>query len=442
VASTNAITIVILGVAWLFLLILTFRPPDAPKFTRLIWFQFFLLVSLALGYMFLIHVLHYNPNPARVAIARFMTKDRMVYLGDIVPGLYDLDYLSRIDTDLESEEIPEEWMAFYQYDVSSPVEGRAQGPFGATIYDYDLCRPPAMLSFELAPVNYDYLGQSWASASVENIILYNDPVSAYEDRPEVIINGHTLGVVTDLNIFRKVGVPLSCQQRQEWQRVHPGESFPNDIRYENIGSFRGNYRVRRNGATVTVIDRSPFERSQITIERQYRPLDGSYFQRGTDILLDPVEFSLAFGTGEPDQVPQVYYPEKTVLAFYRNLGKDRASLEKAATWLSEDAQALYDIQKDPFGLSTAEDSVAKARKDLARVLVWEIRYVPDMNAERLHETREVTVTVVGVNADGEIDYAHPCQVTWSVVGVPRAGAMPYGCEWRLETYWTTCVSGK
>ncbi|MCL7453715.1 MAG: hypothetical protein M8467_11785 [Anaerolineae bacterium] len=439
---TKAVTIVILGVAWLSLLFATFRPPDSPKISRLLLFQLLLLVSLALGYMFLIYVLRYNPNPARVSIARFMSKDRMIYLGDLVPGVYDLDYLSRVDTDYEPEDIPEEWLAFYQYDVSTPPEGSPQGPFGAAIYDYDLCRPPAILSFELAPVNYDYLGQNWAGAGVANIIPYNDPVSAYEDRPEVIINGYTLGAVTDLNIFRKTGVPLGCLQRQEWQRVHPGEAFPNPIRYENIGSFRGNYRIRRGGATVTVVDRSPFERSQITIERQYRPLDGSYFQAGTDRLLDPVEFTLAFGPGEPDQVPGVYYPEKTVLAFYKNLGKDRASLEKASSWLSEDAQALYDIERDPFGLSTAEDSVARARSKLARVLVWEIRYVPNTDAERLHETREVTVQVVGVNADGEIDYAHPCQVTWSVVGVPNARALPYGCEWRLETYWTTCVGGK
>jgi hypothetical protein len=82
--------------------------------------------------------------------------------------------------------------------------------------------------------------------------------------------------------------------------------------------------------------------------------------------------------------------------------------------------------------------VARARKKLARVLVWEIRYEPDVQAERLHEDRDVMVTVVGVNEKGEIDYAHPCQVTWTVVGIENAQALPYGCEWRLESYWTTC----
>ena len=53
--------------------------------------------------------------------------------------------------------------------------------------------------------------------------------------------------------------------------------------------------------------------------------------------------------------------------------------------------------------------------------------------------REITVTVVGVNSKEEIDYYHPCQVTWTVVGIPNPQALPYGCEWRLESYWTTCV---
>jgi hypothetical protein len=52
--------------------------------------------------------------------------------------------------------------------------------------------------------------------------------------------------------------------------------------------------------------------------------------------------------------------------------------------------------------------------------------------------RQVTVIVVGVNEQGFIDYAHPCEVTWTVVGQPRAGALPYNCEWRLDRYESTC----
>jgi hypothetical protein len=434
---TTGIVLLGLAFAWVLLGILTFRPPT-PNPLRFLYFLLWLGASFGLAYFVLVEVFEFNPNPYRVAMARRLTDDKTIYLGDLVPGLYDLDYISRVDTDGESEAIPQEWLAFYQYDVSTSQAGNTTGPFGAAIYDYDTCRPPAILSYELVPVSYDYLGQDAVWQSVENIIPYADPVSAGRDRPELIINGSTRGVVTDLNVFRKTGVALDCFQLQQWRVVHPGEAFPNPFRYENIGSFRGNYRVDRNQATITVVDRSPFERSQIAIRRQYRPENGSYFRPGTQVLLDPVEYGLTFGPGQPSQVPQVYYPEKAVLAFYLNLTKDKAQLEAAKTYLSPGAQKAYDIQTDPFGLSTDPNSVATARDKLARVLVWEIRYQPDIAAEQLHEDRQVTVIVTGVDKDGNIDYAHPCQVTWQVVGRANPQALPYGCEWALDWYRSTC----
>jgi len=439
VDATAAVALGLLGVFWFLLLFLTFRPPDTPHPSRLFFFLLWLGVSLALAYLVLVGVYKWNPNPLKVKIARRITDEKIIYLGDIVPGLYDLDYIRRVDTDLADEDSKEEWLAFYQYDVKeNPEKNEHAGPYGAAIYDYDGCRPPAILSYELIPASYDYLGQDAADVVVENIIPYQDPVSAYKDRPEVMINGSTRGVVTDLNIFRKTGVGLDCLQRQQWQSAHPGEAFPNPFRYQNIGSFRGSYQVTRSGATVTVIDSGGFERSQFVVKRQYRPKESSYFQPGTQTLLDPVEYSLDFGPGRPDQVTQVYYPEKAVLAFYLNLGPDDSKLEQAQSYLSSSAQGTYDIKTDPFGLSTDPNSPARARDRLARVLVWEIRYEPDIAAEQAHKERQVRVTVVAVSSDGTIDYDHPCQVTWAVIGEPKAGALPYGCEWRLDHYQTTC----
>ena len=432
---TSAAALAILGVIWLAFLFLTFRPPNTPRLARLFFFLVWLGATATLGYCFLIKVYKFNPDPIRVEMARKLTKDRMIYLGDVVPGSYDLDYIHRIDTDHEDEDIKEEWMAFYRYDVrTDPEKGTYQGPFGAAIYDYDDCRPPAILSFELVPASYDYLAEDDIDVAVEDIVSYSDPLSGSRDRSEVIVAGKTRGVVTDLNIFRKVGVELDCFQRQQWLAAHPGEAFPVPLRYENIGSFRGSYRVERNGSTVTVVDRAGFERSQFTLRRQYRHQNGSYFRPGTQVLLDPVEYSLAFGPGQPDEVSQVYYPEKAVLAFYLNLTKDEKQLERAKGYLSPDAQALYNIETDPFGL-------AMPREELARVLVWQIRYEPDIEAEQLHRDRQVTVTVVGVDKDGYIDYAHPCRVTWAIVGKENSNALPYGCEWRLGWYQSNCLPG-
>ena len=431
----SPVLLALLGLAWITLLALTFRAPGAPRLDRLIFFQLLLVVSFVLGYVFLVMVFDFNPNPIRVRIARNMTKNNMIYLGDFVPGLFDLDDIRRIDTDGVDEEISEEWLARFQYDVTTPEGGTPRGPWGAAIYDYTECRPPAIQSYELVPVSYDYLAQDGLDVVSGNVISYADPVSGGRDYLEVIANGYTRGVVTDLNIFRKTGVGLDCFQMQQWRATHPGESFPNPFRYENIGSFRGNYRVERDGATVTVVDRSPFERSQITVRRQYRPLNGSYFEPGTQVLLPPVESALAFGPGEPDQVSQVYYPEKAVLAFYQNLTKDKAQLEKANGYLSPDAQAIFNINTDQFGL-------AMPRDELARVLVLQIRYEPNIAAEQLRQDREVTVEVVGVDKDGRIDWDNRCFVTWGIRGAAKPGALPYGCEWQLDWYHSTCAPSK
>jgi hypothetical protein len=424
------VVLIILGAAWVFLLLWMLRPPT-PRFGQLMAFVLLLGVSAVLGYIFYTKVLDKNPNPIKVQLARFISEDKFIYLGDFVPGLYDLDYIYRLDTDGETEEIKEEWVTFYQYDVSTAESGVPLGPFGGAVYDYGSCRPPAVQSYELVPVSYDYLAQNTIDVAVDNIIAYGDPVSGGVDRPELIVSGLTHGVVTDLNIFRKTGIGLDCIQLQDWQAKHPGEAFPNPFRYASIGSFRGNYLVQRQGSTVTVVDRAPFERSQITIRRQYRPENGSYYRAGTQILLNPVEYGLAFEQGLPDEVVQVYYPEKAVLAFYLNLTQDEKQLQEANGYLSTDAQAIFDIETDYFGL-------AMPRDELARVLVLEIRYEPNIEAEQLHEERQVTVTVVGVDKAGNIDWNHPCQVTWGVIGAPKVGALPYGCEWRLDWYQSSC----
>ncbi|HSJ59073.1 MAG TPA: hypothetical protein VLC95_17930 [Anaerolineae bacterium] len=441
--TTLGIIIAVLAVIWVALFYISFQTGGA-TLVKMFAFLGLLVVTGILAYLFYVRVLGRDPDPQRIAVARRLVDDKAIFLNDIVPGMpADLDYIQRLDTDQVEERIPEEWLAYYRYDATGFVGQQPLGPFGAAIYDYDECRPPQILSWELVPVDYDYLGLHRLVTTVENIIPYADPLSGGRDLPEVIINGYTYQAVTDLNIFRRIGVPLNCDTVEQWRDTHPANPcFPNPLRYENIGSFRGNYRVARNGDTVSVMERSPFERSEIVIVRVYRPENGSYFVPGTQTLLRPVEYTLALGPGLPLDVPQVYYPEKAVLSFYSLLTQNEEQLERARSFLSPDAQAIYDIETDPFGLYLAPGAPIENRAELARVLVWEIAYDPDVEAERLRRPREVTVTVVGVDTAGNIDYAHPCIVTWTVVGVVNPNALPYGCEWRLETYTTNCVVGK
>jgi hypothetical protein len=440
--------LIILAIAWVICFYLLVGP-NMPRIVQHSAFLGLLGVSAVLAYLFAIMVLEWNPNPLRVDLAKTLMYDRDIYLGDIAPGIYDLDNIRRIDADGEGtptdSEEGDQWIAFYRYDVVSFEDKAPGGPYGAAIYEPDGCRPPSLLAFELVPASYDYLGQDAVNVKVDNIIKYADPLSDGRDRPEVLITGNTRGVVTDLNIFRKVGIKQD--QCLPWRK---DSSYPAALQltspfsYQNIGSFRGSYKVELSTGkddlnTVNVWDSGGFERSQLTIRRQYRPgNDGSYFRSGTQDLLKPVETSLDFGPGEPDQIPQVYYPEKAVLAFYLSLTKDQPLLDRARGYLSPRAQTAYDIRTDPFGLSTASDSVARARDKLARVLVLEIRYEADVEAEQQHLERTVEATVLGVNVDGEIDDEHHCQVTWRVLGISNPTAMPYGCEWRLDSYVSSC----
>jgi hypothetical protein len=416
------------------------------------------LVSLILGYFFLVRVFEFNPNPLRVSGARFLTKDRMIYLGDIVPGVFDLDYIYRIDASAPQErtasgEDPlEDWIVLYQYDVVGAQSENPVGPYGAAIYEPDACRPPVILSFELVPASYDYLAQDEirvagdledpaSDLQVRNIVDFQDPVSANLDRPEVIVFGRTGNVRTDLNIFRKVGMDSYCTPLRELRPTPtPGASastamtLTTPFEYQNIGSFRGTYRVAlgdpaRAKDSVTVWDRAGFERSQFTAKRVYAPQNGSYFVPGTTQLVEPRSSGLDFGPGWPDNLPQVYYPEKAVLAFYLSLTTSGTDLSRAESYLSDDGRRQYDAYRDQFGL-------ALPRREVGSVLVWEICYSPDVAAEQNHADREVRAVVVAVDRNGQIDSANPQIVQWKVIGDEEPSALPYGCEWKLDTYET------
>ena len=438
--------VLVLFLVWLALLFLIFRSPGSPGVSRLLFFVAFLVATGLLAYQFAVGVLHWNPNPTRVSLAHRLMDDKFIDLAQVAPGVYDLKYIELIDTDapgvaqsadeqVQSSTAGQEWLVFYQYDVVDPKVEKPSGPYGAAIYGLINCRPPSILSYELASVAGGPLGEDAASVVVKNIIEYQDPLSQQSgvplDRPEVIVNGFARGAVTDLNIFRKVGVQLNCLQQRQWRAAHPGGAFPNPIRFENVGSFHGSYLIKRQDATVTTLERNGLERSQIAIQRKYQPQNGSYFKPGTQALLDPAEYGLVFSPGQPQDVTQVYYPEKAVLAFYLALGNDEEKLAQAQQYLSAAAQSQYDVNTDSFGLSLA-------RSDLARVLVWEIGYVPDAQAEQLRQPRPVQVSVVGVDGRDAVDSTHVCRVTWRVVGVANDQALPYGCEWRLDSYESTC----
>jgi len=432
----SGLIILLLALAFIVLLFMVFRPPT-PGFGRLLLFLVLLAVGGLLAYYFVVKVLEVDPDPAKLAIARGVTSQKIVDLTQIVPGLpEDLDWIHRIDTDsdvepIEGEDAAKEWLVFYRYDTVTAPSGAESGPFGAAIYDTSLCRPPSIFSFELVPVGYDYLGQDGVGVVVENMVEYNDPGSDPQgqgvDRPEVIISGFTGGMVTDLNIFRKAGYDTGCKAR----RVQAG-SLPETItlpfKYQVIGTFRGTHQVTRDGATVYVNDRAGFERSQIVVRRVYTPdpNTGSYLvpsAPGSDtyVLKSPDRMGLAFGPGRPDDTREVYYPEKTVLAFFLDLGDYP---DQAMGYTCQGGSA-NDYNPANFGLELPLSQLEEVR-------VCEMRYVPDDVAERNRETRTVRVKVVEIPKGETRDCSQARSLQCTVVGAPNPNALPFGCEWCLQ----------
>ncbi|MBN1485666.1 MAG: hypothetical protein JXA37_13210, partial [Chloroflexia bacterium] len=337
-----------------------------------------------------------------------------------------------------------EWLVLYRYDEVVKGDNKV-GPFGAAIYDVDKCRPPAVFSYELAPENYDYLSLDLprvgenpkkSDVVVANIIEHKEVYDEEcyrqgtgKDRPEVIVFGRTNGVPTDLNIFRLTGQDLSCIEREQWGIYYGQAEYPCSLTYENIGSWRGNYSVTLNENVVTTYDRSPFERSVLVIKRVYKPDPdtGSYFRTTTEpgagkVLIDPAEVGIVFGPGIPENTQQVYYPEKTVLSFFLKLGSDTDEAMKNVCGVKGSERRYEPLD---FGLTLPE-------RNLTGVTVCEIRYDPDIAAERSHDERIVAVRVVETqrNRTGNCNDARLLECT--VIAEPDPRALPYGCQWCLS----------
>lgn len=431
----SGLIILLLALVFMVLFYAIFRAPT-PGIDRLLLFLVWLAVAGLLAYFFAVRVLNYDPDPARLAIARTITNQKIIDLTQIVPGLPpDLDRIYRIDTDgdderIEDAEVAREWLVVYRYDAVVQDEAIVGGPFGAAIYDTGLCRPPSIFSFELVPVSYDYLGQDNVAVEVANIVDYDDPLSDPSglgvDRPEVIITGFTDRTATDLNIFRKVGYYTLCEPTRAHADPY-AETITLPYKYQVIGTFRGTYQVERNGATIVVKDRAGFERSQIVVRRVYtpNPNTGSYLvPLSTDptryVLRSPDEVGLAFGPGRPEATREVYYPEKTVLAFFLDLG---VNTERAMSYTCQ-GKGRNDYEPVNFGLELP-------LSELERVNVCEMRYVPDDEAERNHETRTVGVKVVEVEGGERPDCSQARSLVCTVLSSPNPDALPFGCEWCL-----------
>jgi hypothetical protein len=325
--------------------------------------------------------------------------DKTLDFTKILPETKRPQEVQLLDTDGDGKD---EWIVFYKFDLVEEATGRKFSPIGAAVYNDDHGDPPVVFPYELHPPDRGYLGDQNCVAEVGDLITTNQG-------PELLVrNFAEEDLVVDLGVF------FWYDHDKDDLSNNPSEEQQG---YECLGFFRGSGGITLDGSRVIVKERTQ-ERSQLSVKNVYEDKEGSYFQPGGRDLWPPVETSIAFTFGVPQDVAQSPYPEKVVLAFYLALGQNNPL---AQTYLSE-ASGLKDVVgSDSFGTAASGDQIQKA-------LVKRIIYIPDREKEEKHESVQVTVSVASVTNEGEDP---PRDVTWEVIWEPpREGVAKPG--WKLH----------
>ncbi|GEM_PF-3993619 len=316
--------------------------------------------------------------------------------------------VERMDVDGDDEN---EWLVLYRFD---PAQGGNFGiaPAQGLLYDVVTCEFPEFVTYTLPTPANDYLAEGSVNVALDDFLdNADDPYSAPR---EVIIRGD--GPRKTLSIFRF---------RDEVRNPCVAPSTPREGFYL-VGYFSANLRIERAGKDVVLWDRTAFERSQLAIRRLYRPAAGPRGETYVDergALFPPVEQSVDFAFGLPENPSDSPYPEKAVAAFYLYLNADK---EKAKAFLMPELQPQF--PEGRFGLPMSVSQVKQ-------VFVRSVTYYPDAQQERARQDREVTVTVQAVPAGGGTGAT--CTVRWlvrnfehPVEGTPTL-AQRGDREWRL-----------
>lgn len=337
------------------------------------------------------------------------------------------------ELDVDGDELGE-WIVLYRFDPTQNQPQRGAGkwsntPIQAMVYDAIPCDPPLLYNWYLPAPDNDYLGEG-NSRDDEDIIVFTDDWlkgNSQVATEELIINGP--GPVNTFSIYsfrhnqkHKDG----CQKPS-----HDSEGF------ELQGFFRSNGPISWTPAddennipfTITTYERTSYERSQLAIRSKYTPIFDTVKDHETFIVngrtKNPDEQSIDFLYGQPESPQDSPYPEKAVAAFYLSVGVgDQKDNERAHQFLVGEPE-LTNFESAPgWGLDLPPS-------EIDHVLIYSISYTPDVEKERAHETREVTVVIKPISKDPNQLLA-PRSVTLQVLGVPIGEGRNADCEWRLQ----------
>jgi hypothetical protein len=318
--------------------------------------------------------------------------DKRLDFTKILPETKRPQEVQLLDADGDGQD---EWIVFYKFDLVEDATGRKFSPIGAAVYNDDHGDLPVVFPYELYPPDQVYLGEQNAVAEARDLITTNEGLEL------LVSNFPEEGLVADLSVFHWY------DQDKDDLSKNPAEGRQG---YECLGSFHGSGGITLAGSRVIVKERTQ-ERSQLSVKSVYDVRDKSYFQPGGRELWPPVEKSVEFTFGVPEDVAQSPYPEKIVLAFYLALGQNNPL---AQTYLSEASGLRNLVGSSNFGTAASGDKIQ-------RVLVKRIIYTPNKEREERHEPVFITVSVASVTSEGEDP---PRDVTWEVVWeIPPDGDM-------------------
>jgi hypothetical protein len=260
----------------------------------------------------------------------------------ILPEELRSQQVTLLDTDNDGHL---EWVLFYQYDVIEGQTGRQFSPIAGVVYNADvpegIKEPPVIFPYPLHPPDENYLGENRCDVRMADVISKNDG-------PEVVVESiDASGLITDAAIFT-------------WRGDE--EAGAGSRGYKCLGFFRTRGQVEVSTDQVIVRERTD-ERSQLAVRHLYQPQNGSYLGEHNQ-LRPAVESSVEFAFGKPRDVANSPYPEKIVLAFYKDINTD-----VALDYLSKAGRERLTRGELDLGAPWARSRIDKA-------LVRELRYVP------------------------------------------------------------------
>lgn len=330
---------------------------------------------------------------------RWRQFDRKLDFTKILPETKRSQKVQRLDADDDGKD---EWVVFYKFDLVEGATGRQFSPISAAVYNDDHGDPPVIFPYELHPPGRRYLGEQNCEAEPKDLITTNEG-------PELLVSCFAEeDLVVDLSVFHWYDY-----DKDDLLKKPSGERQG----YECLGFFHGSGGITLDGSKVIVKERIE-GRSQLSEKKVYQVRDDSYFQPEKGEPWPPVETSVEFAFGVPEDVTQSPYPEKVVLAFYQALGQDNLL---AQNYLSERGGLKAKVGTDSFGTAARGDEIQK-------VLVKDIIYTPEPEREKRHDPVTISVSVASVTSAG-VDEAQ--DKTWQVIWEsPREGGAEGG--WKLH----------